>query len=100
VRYAHIIHYFNSAPWALLPEKLYAILELIELRAEGLSLSDSEIEARIGSQGANGQTSVAAPATSVAILPRIAPGSCAGRLAGCPSRRSDTTSAPLFGIQT
>lgn len=47
MKYAHIINYFNSAPWAILPEKLHAILSLIELRAAGLTLTENEIQSRI-----------------------------------------------------
>ena len=65
MKYAHIIHYFNSAPWAILPEKLHAILSLIELKAAGLTLTASEIDARIGAQ--DRQESVSP--SSVAILP-------------------------------
>lgn len=65
IRYAHIINYFNSAPWAILPEKLYAIMELIELRAAGLTLSDSEIESRIGPK----EKQETVTASSVAVVP-------------------------------
>jgi signal peptide peptidase SppA len=65
MKYAHIIQYFNSQPWAILPEKLHAMMEVIELRAAGLTLSDSEIEARIGARA----ETVPTEASSVAVLP-------------------------------
>lgn len=65
MKYAHIIHYFNSSPWAILPEKLQAILSIIELRVQGLALSQAEIEAKIGSKERGGTV---AP-TSIAVLP-------------------------------
>lgn len=66
MKYAHIINYFNSAPWAILPDKLDAILSIIELRCGGgLRLSEAEIESRIGPRQ---QRQTNAP-TSVALLP-------------------------------
>lgn len=65
MKYGHIIHYFNSSPWAILPEKLHAIMELIELRIAGVTLTDPEIEARIGPQE---KTEPPKP-TAVAVIP-------------------------------
>jgi signal peptide peptidase SppA len=66
MKYAHIIHYFNSQPWAILPEKLEAIISLIELKAAGLTLTASEIDARMGPS----RTEVISP-SSVAVLPIV-----------------------------
>lgn len=65
MRYAHIIHYFNSAPWAILPEKLHAILSIIELRSAGLTLTEAEIESKIGPPA---RAAVTSP-NSIAVLP-------------------------------
>ncbi|WP_373047186.1 S49 family peptidase [Vulgatibacter sp.] len=55
-----------AEPWAILPEKLEAIAELIQLKADGVMLSDEQIEARLaGSKVA----SVARRAGDVAVLP-------------------------------
>jgi signal peptide peptidase SppA len=73
MKYAHIINYFNSQPWAILPDKLHAIISLIELRAAGLTLTDNEILARIGQDGpdaAAGRQELLTP-TSVAVLPIV-----------------------------
>src|SRR3972149_5950690 len=43
-----IIKARSEAPWAILPEKLAVIRELIAFRAEGHRLTDEEIQARIG----------------------------------------------------
>lgn len=48
-RYPQIVKLAASSPWAILPEKLAAILELISLRAGGGRFSAEDIEARIGS---------------------------------------------------
>lgn len=46
--YERIIEYILSQPWAILPEKAAAIRDLLRLRAAGLTLSQQDIEARIG----------------------------------------------------
>lgn len=43
-----IIRAVTETPWAILPEKLEAIQELLELRASGVTLSADEVRARIG----------------------------------------------------
>src|SRR3989304_1186244 len=65
-KYPQIIKAISEAPWAILPEKLAVIRELIAFRAEGHRLTDEEIRARIGvaPQRPGGVTQ-----GSVAILP-------------------------------
>ncbi len=46
--YQHIISLALNTPWAILPEKLAVILDLLALRANGGTLSEEEIQARIG----------------------------------------------------
>jgi signal peptide peptidase SppA len=46
--YAHIITEVLSTPWAILPEKLAAIRELLALRASGQRFTAEEIRARVG----------------------------------------------------
>lgn len=67
MKYAHVINFFNSSPWAILPEKLHAIISMIELKAAGLTLTAGEVEARIGNQSPR---SVTRP-SSIAVLPMI-----------------------------
>jgi len=44
----HILQEYNNTPWAILPEKLIQISEVLRLRASGNFLSDEEIKDRIG----------------------------------------------------
>ena len=48
MRFQNVINYVSAEPWAILPEKLDAILGLIEMRAAGLTFTESEIRDRIG----------------------------------------------------
>lgn len=53
-KYRSVIRAVVASPWAILPEKLGAIVELLNLRAGGVKLSQEEIAARIGTRsGAN-----------------------------------------------
>lgn len=45
-----ILRAVYSEPWAILPEKLDAIIEFLELRDSGVRFTTEEIEARIGAQ--------------------------------------------------
>ncbi|HLA25210.1 MAG TPA: S49 family peptidase [bacterium] len=65
-KYPQIIKAISEAPWAILPEKLAVIRELIAFRAEGHRLTDEEIQARIGVAP---QRQAAVTQGSVAILP-------------------------------
>jgi signal peptide peptidase SppA len=47
-RYSHIVRAVLDEPWAILPAKFAQIIELVELRAAGLTLSEADIEARVG----------------------------------------------------
>lgn len=48
MRYERIVNYITDRPWAILEEKLHAIGDLIALRASGLTLTEQEVQARIG----------------------------------------------------
>src|SRR6478672_2079817 len=63
--YGHILHAVASVPWAITPEKLGAIVELLALRATGARLTSSEVRTRIGAASSPAQR----PAGSVAVLP-------------------------------
>jgi signal peptide peptidase SppA len=66
-RYDHVIRAVQESPWALLPEKLDAIVEVLQLRAAGGRFTPAEIRARIGAR----RDDPPAPAMSgdIAVLP-------------------------------
>ncbi|KKK74133.1 hypothetical protein LCGC14_2886810, partial [marine sediment metagenome] len=47
-RYERIRKLLTSTPWAILPEYLELMIELVAMRTYGATLSDEEIKARIG----------------------------------------------------
>lgn len=65
-RYPQVMRAVTETPWAIRPEKMAAIVEMVALRARGGRLTDAEIRARIGGGPASrpGQSR-----GSVAILP-------------------------------
>jgi HK97 family phage major capsid protein len=65
-RYELILAEVVNEPWAILPEKLQTITELLALRAHGDRLSEDEIRARVG-----GRESARSPKQSgaVAVIP-------------------------------
>jgi len=65
-RYPHVARTVAETPWALLPSKLKAIIEMVSLRADGHRLTDEEVQARIGAGPARRETQMAGP---VAVLP-------------------------------
>lgn len=50
MKYAHIVNEIFRKPWAILPEKLHVMAELVALRASGEKLTEEEIRMRIGAQ--------------------------------------------------
>ena len=62
----HVMDAATSTPWAILPEKLDAISEVLSLRA-GDALSADEISARIAAAKQSGPT--ARVSGSVAVIP-------------------------------
>lgn len=65
-KYTHIIHVMQSTPWAILPEKLAAMCDLLRLRANVVELSDEDIQARIGAAAPRPR---ATSKGAVAVLP-------------------------------
>jgi hypothetical protein len=65
-KYPNVIRAVSETPWAILPSKLAAIVDLISLRASGQQLTEEEIQARIGAGPAHKQTSQQG---LVAVLP-------------------------------
>jgi capsid assembly protease len=47
-RYARIIAEVRDQPWAILPSKLAAITSLLQLRAAGVTLTERDLQARLG----------------------------------------------------
>lgn len=64
-RYPHVVSFVRETPWALRPEKLAVITDLIRFRAEGGTLTPDQIQARIGAATAP----EARTAGAVAVLP-------------------------------
>lgn len=58
-RYSRIVAWATTQPWALQPEKLADLRALVALKAAGLTLTDEEIKARIGTPPAAKPTSTA-----------------------------------------
>lgn len=85
-------------PWAILPAKLDAIVELLALRAEGLEFTAAEIRERTGARVAMGddEDEPAGPRTieGVAVLPLV--GTIAQRM-NMLVRFSGGTSTEIFG---
>ena len=93
--YGHVLSAVTDQPWAIRLEKLAAIVEVLQLRADGVIFTPEEIQARVGS------TSAARPsqrsrgrAGSIAVLPMY--GVIAQR-ANLLMQSSGGTSTELFG---
>lgn len=65
-RYRQVVRLVTESPWAIIPSKLEAILELVRLKASGESFSAEEIEARIG---AGPSSKTVARVADVAVIP-------------------------------
>lgn len=65
-KYRQVTGFVAETPWAILPSKLAAIVEMLTLRANGEHLTDDEIQARIGSGPPTRQPQTT---NTVAILP-------------------------------
>lgn len=66
-QYWRIARAIQSAPWAILPEKLDEILGILQHRIDGGALTDEQIAARIsGGKGNGGQTKIHG---AVAVIP-------------------------------
>lgn len=68
MRYRRLIAEATRTPWALLPEKLAVIQELLSDKARGVVYSDEEIQARISDRRAE---KIASRHGSVAVLPIV-----------------------------
>jgi len=54
MKYLHIARYVSSTLWAITPEKMAELLEVLAFRAAGHTFSAEEIRARIGDGGGSG----------------------------------------------
>lgn len=68
VRYRNIIRAITSTPWAILPETLAAIVEVVSMRAAGERFSAEEIEQRIEA-GPGSRKPYQQGGGSVAVIP-------------------------------
>ncbi len=89
LKYRHIVHAVMNTPWAILPDKLAIIMDLIAFRAEGGTFAAEEVRERIGA--------VARPQIrqdgAIAVLPLF--GTISQR-AGLMSESSGGTSVETF----
>jgi hypothetical protein len=63
-RYARVVAFVNRDPWAILPESLETIREVLALRAAGERLSEAEIQARMGALPTANRRTARPPARS------------------------------------
>lgn len=65
MKYRSVVRAVLAHPWAILPEKLDAICELLSMRSAGQKFTRSEVAARIGE---GRRTTAEAPQSGVAVL--------------------------------
>jgi signal peptide peptidase SppA len=70
MKYAHLIAEFYSRVWAIRPEKLAAIDQLIRMRAAGEKFTAEEIRERIGADAGSKRPRASTPGT-VALIPIV-----------------------------
>jgi len=92
MKYPHLLQAVFNSPWAILPETLATIMEVVRYRADGGVLTAEEIQARIGSA----RRPVARQAGSIAVLPLHGP--IAQRM-NLMTAVSGGTSTEIFGRQ-
>ena len=92
MKYPHLLQAVFNSPWAILPETLATIMEIVRYRADGGVLTAEEIQARIGSA----RRPVARQAGSIAVLPLHGP--IAQRM-NLMTAVSGGTSTEIFGRQ-
>lgn len=86
-RYARIAQFVKDQPWAIMPEKLAVILDLLAFRRAGGRLTDQQIRDRVGADEADRYEGHLCEALSGSIVATIAAGTplaaaTAGRRAG------------------
>lgn len=66
LKYAHILRYVQSTPWAILPTKMAELLSVLAFRSAGGEFSADEIQARIGDGGGSSDVSTRG---RIAVIP-------------------------------
>ena len=69
MKYVHLVAEFYSRAWAIRPEKLYLIDQLIRMRAAGHRFTDEEIRERIGADVSAGPRPRATTPGTIAVIP-------------------------------
>lgn len=67
--YEHIIQAVQALPWAILPEKLAVIREILVLRANGQRLTPEEIKAEM--EAARGDRQIVTGGQAIAVIPVV-----------------------------
>lgn len=71
-KYQHILHAVLERPWAILPSTLALIVDIVRFRADGGSLTDDEISARVAA-AQNGPRTGGRQSGTVAVIPVYGP---------------------------
>ncbi len=71
MRYAHVIQAMCASPWAILPERLQAMVEVVDLRLQGTPLTAEEKAARIEAARPRGGGGSAPSGTAIAVIPIV-----------------------------
>ena len=90
--YTHVLSLLFNTPWAILPEKLQAMTELLQLRLQGVTFTAEEIRARVGEAAQGGAMPMMSG--SVAVLPLRG---VISQRANMITQSSGGTSAEAFG---
>ena len=89
--YTHILSLLFNTPWAIQPEKLHAMTEVLRLRLQGVTFTAEEIHQRVGAAAAGGAPMMSG---SVAVLPLRG---VISQRASLITQSSGGTSAEAFG---
>jgi len=72
MKYSHVINEFNNTPWAIMPEKLAIMSEVLGYAAQGMHFTTEEIQQRIGATQARYEAAAgdyASQPGAVAVIP-------------------------------
>ena len=90
--YTHVLSLLFNTPWAILPAKLQAMTEVLQLRLQGVMFTAEEIRARVGESAQGGAMPMMSG--SVAVLPLRG---VISQRANLITQSSGGTSAEAFG---
>jgi capsid assembly protease len=72
VHLSHVVQLATTTPWAILPEKLAVLTELLQLRAAGERLTPEAIEERLAAErGPSAREAAASAPGQIAVIPII-----------------------------